>query len=1232
MLALSMTITALPVQLLSCLTGKSGVVNADGEVQSVELGANAEFTSVSDALPVKLYYNYSFSEQIYKAEELGNISEISAIGFKVSTASNKDAIGDVYLLNTDKTSFDNTDDTVSIDDATLVYSGTMKTTRTGWMYLKLDQSFTRETTDNLMVIVINKTGSFTYNYAKFDTYYEASKCVLYRYTDSGEVKPGDTLGNAYTDSYKNIMRLYSSTAISTYQLTYDRNDNTGETFAESVSALGAHVSDEQHFEREGYYLVGWNTDPEGNGIHYNPGDPIDLTGDLTLYAEWVASKTITYIANDGSENSSTQDFNPSKEVKLAGEVFTRDGYFFVGWNTDPEGNGTHYNAEASISLTEDMTLYAEWVATKSITYKANDGTTASSEQEFDPSKEVKLASDIFTRDGFTLIGWNTASNGSGTVYACNEFLTLDSDLTLYAMWKNESRTIIAGDFESSAYLPVNGRYNYGFTEQIYTPKEIGGCPEIEAIAFHLESEMSSPRKGKQYLLDTTLTEMSPSDEEGILDNADLVFDGTFPFADTGWSVIPFDHSYQHDPAKNLLVILIDETGSNNANAVFSIYSAGSVSCTRYCFSDYGSVEPGIDGSSTYGSKSVLKIYPADGYSYVTLNSNGSDERDVIYVASDESAFTLPENPFTRSGFKFAGWNTQEDGLGIAYDDYETISFSGDLVLYAQWQESENVTYYANNGSGESYIQDLNLNTNEITGNHFFYAHYLFAGWNTQADGQGDSYVPGQVIGSESSFELYAQWDYAVYYDFSSDPEDDGWIFIDSDGDGNNWRHGLVSEKGMKSHSGEENDKTIIFSESYSNDQLTALNPDNWAIAPSGVVDPNGAKTVSLWAIGQDVNYPFETFALYAAKVEDVDPTDINLTKWTQISPVYTATDGWVEYTGDLSNFSGQNVYVAIRHFGVTDQFILNIDDVTLPFLMPDDELGANLAGYTVSLDGDIAVNFYMELDQSILNSATAKMVFTIPNGSKIDTQTIMVSDVADKPVEIDGKTYYIFKCKVAAKDMTGKITAQIVDTDRVGEVYTYSVKEYASYILSAEEGKYDAKTIRLVKALLNYGASAQKYFNVNTGDLANSELSDDEKILSGVTADLINKPYDPAGTTLPDGVSFEGATLSLKSETTLSLYFKSDAKLTFSCGSRVVQRSTKDGYQIARIRGINAAELDTDLELTVTVNGENYKVTYNPMTYCYNVISDDSYGEDAQNFCRALYLFHKAFMAYLGVQ
>lgn len=43
--------------------------------------------------------------------------------------------------------------------------------------------------------------------------------------------------------------------------------------------------------------------------------------------------------------------------------------------------------------------------------------------------------------------------------------------------------------------------------------------------------------------------------------------------------------------------------------------------------------------------------------------------------------------------------------------------------------------------------------------------------------------------------------------------------------------------------------------------------------------------------------------------------------------------------------------------------------------------------------------------------------------------------------------YYVFKCRVAAKDMTSTITAQIIDDGKQGTPYTYSVKDYADYLL-----------------------------------------------------------------------------------------------------------------------------------------------------------------------------------------
>ena len=96
----------------------------------------------------------------------------------------------------------------------------------------------------------------------------------------------------------------------------------------------------------------------------------------------------------------------------------------------------------------------------------------------------------------------------------------------------------------------------------------------------------------------------------------------------------------------------------------------------------------------------------------------------------------------------------------------------------------------------------------------------------------------------------------------------------------------------------------------------------------------------------------------------------------------------------------------------------------------------------------------MELTDDIVNDESAYMNFTLPNGT---TSKVYVSGThedgstatTDTTVK-DGVTYYVFTCEVAAKEMTSDIKAQMIGNngEKTGKVYTYTVKEYADYILS----------------------------------------------------------------------------------------------------------------------------------------------------------------------------------------
>ena len=167
---------------------------------------------------------------------------------------------------------------------------------------------------------------------------------------------------------------------------------------------------------------------------------------------------------------------------------------------------------------------------------------------------------------------------------------------------------------------------------------------------------------------------------------------------------------------------------------------------------------------------------------------------------------------------------------------------------------------------------------------------------------------------------------ATIWDFEEDTNGNqnidltgGWTTIDADGDGSAWYHLYGSN--FNNHSGNGH----VTSASY---QGAALTPDNWLVSPKVKLE----STLSFWAAGQDASYAAEVFAVYASVG---DPTDVN--SFVKISDDITATGTMTEYKFDLSSYGGQEGYVAIRHYNVTDMFRLNIDDIAIGEVIPEPE-------------------------------------------------------------------------------------------------------------------------------------------------------------------------------------------------------------------------------------------------------------------------------------------------------
>ena len=78
--------------------------------------------------------------------------------------------------------------------------------------------------------------------------------------------------------------------------------------------------------------------------------------------------TITFNANGGTGTMEPQVVNDAEATVLNANTFTKEGYSFEGWNTAADGTGTFYADQTTVTLSADLTLYAQWIEQTFVNY------------------------------------------------------------------------------------------------------------------------------------------------------------------------------------------------------------------------------------------------------------------------------------------------------------------------------------------------------------------------------------------------------------------------------------------------------------------------------------------------------------------------------------------------------------------------------------------------------------------------------------------------------------------------------------------------------------------------------------------------------------------------------------------------------------------------------------------------------------------------------------------------
>ena len=770
-------------------------------------------------VPVNTFYNYSFSEQIYTAQELGTINgTISCIAYQYfySSAQNKDII--IYMGNTNKNSFSGSSDWISVNNMYKVFEGTVNFNNSGdgnWVSIPLDIPFEYDGSSNIVVAVLNNTG--TYVTSSNSTFYvhSASSKTLYVQQD-GSPYNVNALPSGTTYSSRNNIRFFIGDPVACpmpSQLT------VSEITTESAVVTWSGSEEQSGFE---YVVV-----PQGNAPE--SGDPVfisDTTVQLTDLADGT-SFTVYVRSNCGSDNSSWVSFDFKTlclpltdlpyEMHFDGmgsgtgvipDCWTADvaggysGYPYISTSYHHTGNGSLYFYSYSatnavirgqgLDLTDhtgplvmkyyayktsasygylqagymtDPTDFNTFVCVKTI-YSSDFNVSTWHEVTFPLPESVNgqviypvlycpaapgstsnyiYVDDvtIYEVDGICMAPTEiSVSNISGTSalisWTPNSFATSDELYTVqYSetgadQWQTLTTTsthvsisglelltpytvrlfvdcgdelysdtltatfsthclaggeLAIGDGSSyTGYLPEYSFYKYSYTQQIFLASEMNGATPITSVAFNAYSIADASRHLSIYLMHTTESNLS---NYVTPTNAEMVYNGT-PTLVAGWNTFEFTTPFMYNGTDNLLLIVIDSTGSYTSSNQW-YYHVANGTLARYNYQDsapYSITAPPSGGTATSNRNNVIFGGECDSTATCIAPS-------LLVEDFTNESVTLSWTP----GYQETTWEMEYSETGT--EDWNAVSATNSPVVVDNLEPNTSYTFRIRSACGGS---------------------------------------------------------------------------------------------------------------------------------------------------------------------------------------------------------------------------------------------------------------------------------------------------------------------------------------------------------------------------------------------------------------------------------------------------------------------------------------------------------------------------------------------------
>lgn len=516
--------------------------------------------------------------------------------------------------------------------------------------------------------------------------------------------------------------------------------------------------------------------------------------------------------------------------------------------------------------------------------------------------------------------------------------------------------IIGNGSQTSSNIPTN-TMTASLSQQIFTAGEIShSAGAIRAVSFYCAQGYATQRQMSLFMNNTNVSSFG---SQTIPVSGSRVFHGYWEIlAAEGWYTIVFDDYFQYDGTSNILLTFNDYgTDMTWLPRNFRVYETGS-NRAIYAQDDgfFFSVSEPNDGTAVSQNNQV-KLHFLDGTTIVSNPSpiemgerpigawmrpvpftitNTGTECTVTDMSVTGNFFTLNEVevPFTLGLNQSKNFSiTTGTSTTGPKNESVVLSFNGGqanipvtATAYTPvspdvWELAQNVTFSNNSYSNTPSYSGLKDN-------------YLLPG--TATDGKDAVYklvldedvlLGASVNGTNGKVALYeegfgdiggpsADNNYVgpavnagcpTAFSFDWNTGDlQGWTTIDADGDGHNW----------------ENRNGYLASDSYDHEAWHALTPDNFIVSPQKYTI--SASSVLQYNIGCTSDEFLEHYGVFVSTAGNTDPDDFELVFQEEIDNY-----GFEERSVSLESYAGRDIYIAFRHYDVTDAYTVILDDAML---------------------------------------------------------------------------------------------------------------------------------------------------------------------------------------------------------------------------------------------------------------------------------------------------------------